>query len=173
MAAAVLRRLPGVLIMTIESMLFAAASIMAVFMGIAAVFVRQKAAKRPLTMAKIIIPPVMMSTGALMYIFPYFRLTPFEIMEATVMGLLFSIVLILTTRYEEKGGELYVKQSRMFPVILVVLLALRIIMKTILSMSISPGEIGGMFFLLAFVMIVIWRLSMFIHLQAFKKQQIN
>ncbi|WP_031548734.1 CcdC family protein [Salinicoccus luteus] len=159
--------------MNIESILFAAASIMAVFMGIAAVFVRQKAAKRPLTMAKIVIPPVMMSTGALMYIFPYFRLTPFEIMEATVMGLLFSIVLVMTTRYEEKDGALYVKQSRMFPVILIVLLVLRIILKTVLSMSISPGEIGGMFFLLAFVMIVIWRLSMFIHLQAFKKQQIN
>lgn len=159
--------------MSIESILFTAASIMAVVMGLIAVFVRQKAAKRPLTLPKIIIPPVMMSTGALMYVFPYFRLTPFEIGEAIVMGLIFSIVLVVTTRYEEKDGRLYVRQSRMFPIILIGLLILRIILKAILSLSISPGEIGGMFFLLAFVMIVVWRISMFINLQTFNKQQIK
>ncbi|WP_017548611.1 CcdC protein domain-containing protein [Salinicoccus carnicancri] len=159
--------------MGMENILFITASIMAVFMGIGAIIVRQKAAKRPLTMKKILIPPVMMSTGALMYVFPYFRLTPVEIGESVIMGAIFSILLVLTTRYEEKDSALYVKQSRLFPLILVTLLVLRIILKTILSMSISPGEIGGMFFLLAFVMIVIWRLSMYINLRAFKKQQIS
>ena len=146
---------------------------MAVFMGIAAIVVRQKAAKRPLTMKKILIPPVMMSTGALMYVFPYFRLTPFEIGESIVMGALFSTLLVVTTKYEVKNDALYVKQSKLFPAILVTLLVLRIILKTVLSISISPGEIGGMFFLLAFVMIVIWRLSMYFNLRAFKKQQIS
>src|SRR5699024_3890192 len=93
--------------------------------------------------------------------------------ESVTVGAVFSILLVLTTRYEEKDSALYVKQSRLFPLILVTLLALRIILKSILSMSISPGEIGGMFFLLAFVMIVIWRLSMYFHLRAFKKQQIS
>lgn len=142
-------------------------------MGAGAIIVRQKAAKRPLTMKKILIPPIMMSTGALMYVFPYFRLTPVEIGESILMGALFSIVLVVTTKYEEKDGQLYVRQSKLFPLILVTLLILRIVLKSILSISISPGEIGGMFFLLAFVMIVIWRLSMFINLKSFKKQQIS
>ncbi len=159
--------------MNIENILFIAASIMAVIMGVGAIIVRQKAAKRPLTMKKILIPPIMMSTGAMMYVFPYFRLTLVEIGESIIMGAIFSILLVLTTKYEERGGELYVRQSKLFPLILVTLLALRIILKTILSMSISPGEIGGMFFLLAFVMIVIWRLSMYINLKSFKKQQIS
>lgn len=146
---------------------------MAVFMGAGAIIVRQRAAKRPLTMKKILIPPIMMSTGALMYVFPYFRLTPVEIGESILMGALFSIVLVVTTKYEEKDGQLYVRQSKLFPLILVTLLILRIVLKSILSISISPGEIGGMFFLLAFVMIVIWRLSMFINLKSFKKQQIS
>lgn len=159
--------------MNIEDILFITASIMAVFMGIGAIVVRQKAAKRPLTMKKILIPPVMMSTGALMYVFPYFRLTPVEIGESIIMGAVFSVILVVTTRYEEREGALYVRQSKLFPLILVTLLVLRIVLKSILSMSISPGEIGGMFFLLAFVMIVIWRLSMYIHLRAFNKQQIS
>ncbi|MFB9861293.1 CcdC family protein [Salinicoccus siamensis] len=159
--------------MGIESILFTAASIMAVIMGIGAIIVRQRAAKRPLTLRKIIIPPVMMSTGALMYVFPYFRLSASEILEAVAMGLIFSVLLVITTRYDERDGALYVRQSKLFPVILLGLLVLRIILKTILSMSISPGEIGGMFFLLAFVMIIIWRLSMLLKLKQYEKQQIK
>lgn len=158
----------------IEMILFSLASIMAVIMGIAVIFIRKRASKVPLTMRKVVIPPVAMSTGALMYVFPYFRLTSFEIIEAVSVGLVFSIVLILTTKYEERDHELYVKQSKWFPVILVTLLVLRIVYKSILSISISPGEIGGMFFLLAFVMIAMWRASMFFHLNTFnKKQQVN
>lgn len=157
----------------IEMLLFTLASVMAVFMGIGAIFVRQRAAKTPVTMKKVIIPPMMMSTGALMYVFPYFRLTTVEMIEAVAAGLIFSVVLVATTKYEVKDGALYVKQSKMFPVILVTLLVLRIIFKTVLSLTISPGEIGGMFFLLAFVMIVIWRLSMLYNLKSHEKQQVN
>ncbi|WP_092983970.1 CcdC family protein [Lacicoccus qingdaonensis] len=151
-------------------LLFTLASIMAVFMGIAVIFVRQKASKRPLSIKKILIPPVMMSTGALMFVFPYFRLTVTEILEALIIGLIFSLLLVITTKYEERGDRLYVKPSKWFIGILLALLIIRTSLKSILSMSISPGEIGGMFFLLAFVMIVVWRLSMLIKFKQFKKQ---
>lgn len=152
-------------------LLFTLASIMAVFMGVAVIFVRQKASKRPLSIKKILIPPVMMSTGALMFVFPYFRLSYTEIFEALVIGLIFSVLLVITTKYEEKDDELYVKPSKWFIGILFALLIIRLSLKSILSMTISPGEIGGMFFLLAFVMIVVWRLSMLIKFKQFKKQQ--
>lgn len=155
----------------IEMLLFTLASIMAVFMGVGVIFVRQKASKRPLSIKKILIPPVMMSTGALMFVFPYFRLSSTEIFEALVIGLIFSMLLVLTTKYEEVDDQLYVKPSKWFIGILFALLIIRLSLKSILSMTISPGEIGGMFFLLAFVMIVIWRLSMLIKYKQFKKQQ--
>lgn len=155
----------------LEMLLFTLASIMAVFMGIGVIFVRQKASARPLNLKKILIPPVMMSTGALMYVFPYFRLSGVEILEALVLGLAFSLLLVFTTRYEEKNNELYVKPSKWFIGILFGLLILRLGLKSILSLSISPGEIGGMFFLLAFIMIVVWRLSMLVKYRNFKKQQ--
>lgn len=154
-----------------EMLLFTLASIMAVFMGIGVIFVRQRASARPLSLKKIVIPPVMMSTGALMYVFPYFRLSGTEILEALIIGLAFSLLLVFTTRYEEKNDELYVKPSKWFLGILLGLLILRLGLKSILSMSISPGEIGGMFFLLAFIMIVVWRLSMLVKYRNFKKQQ--
>lgn len=155
----------------IEMLLFTLASIMAVFMGIGVIFVRQKASKSPLSVKKILIPPVMMSTGALMFVFPYFRLSATEILEALIIGLIFSVLLVITTKYEQKDDQLFVKPSKWFIGILLALLIIRTSLKSILSMTISPGEIGGMFFLLAFVMIVIWRLSMFIKFKQFKKQQ--
>lgn len=156
---------------SIEELLFLIASIGAVIMGIVVIFVRKHASKTPLTLKKIIIPPVMMSTGALMYIFPYFRLSWIHIAETIVIGAIFSVVLIITTKYEVKNSELYVRQTKAFPVILMGLLLARIALKYIFSLNTTPGEIGGMFFLLAFVMIGIWRLSMFIKHNDFKKQQ--
>ena len=156
---------------SIEELLFLLASIGAVIMGIIVIFVRKHASKTPLTLKKIIIPPVMMSTGALMYIFPYFRLSWIHIAETVLIGAVFSVVLIITTKYEVKNSDLYVRQTKAFPIILMGLLLARIALKYIFSLTTTPGEIGGMFFLLAFVMIGIWRLSMLIKHNEFKKQQ--
>lgn len=156
---------------SIEDTLFMIASIGAVVMGILVIVIRQKASKTPLTMKKILIPPVAMSTGALMFVFPYFRLSPLHIFESVLIGLLFSLVIIWTTKYEVKADDLYVRTTKAFPIILMSLLILRIALKYIFSLSTTPGEIGGMFFLLAFVMILLWRLSMLMKLMKFKKQQ--
>lgn len=154
-----------------EDTLFIIASIGAIIMGLLVILWRNNETKTPLHLKKIIIPPIMMSTGALMFLFPYFRLDNLLILEAVVVGIVFSFALLLTTKYEVKDDELYVKASKLFPVILVGLLIIRTFMKTILSQEITPGEIGGMFFLLAFTMIVIWRTSMVLHYLQFKKKQ--
>ncbi|OFO51805.1 CcdC family protein [Nosocomiicoccus sp. HMSC059G07] len=154
-----------------EDTLFIFASIGAIIMGLLVILWRNNETKTPLHLKKIIIPPIMMSTGALMFLFPYFRLDNHLILEAVIVGIIFSFALLLTTKYEVKDDELYVKASKLFPVILVGLLIIRTFMKTILSQEITPGEIGGMFFLLAFTMIVIWRTSMVLHYLQFKKKQ--
>ncbi len=51
---------------------------------------------------------------------------------------------------EVKGTEIYMKQYKAFPVILISLLIIRTVMKIFISNEIDPGELGGMFFLLAF-----------------------
>jgi membrane protein CcdC involved in cytochrome C biogenesis len=136
-------------------------SIGAVFMGIFALFIRMKAAKKPTNSFKIIMPPVFMSSGALMYVVPQFRLTTMEIGEAVILGMLFSILLIKTSKFEIRENDIYLKRSKAFIYILVGLLVVRLGLKTILSSTIDFGELSGMFFLVAFSMIVPWRIAMY------------
>ncbi|WP_203339875.1 CcdC family protein [Planococcus beijingensis] len=129
-------------------------------MGLLAMFVRSKSAKKPASVKKIILPPFFMSTGALMFIFPIFRVAPIQILEALGVGILFSTVLIWTSKFEVRDGEVYLKQSKAFVFILFGLLLLRVVGKVVLSSSIDVGELGGMFWILAFGMLWPWRLSM-------------
>ncbi|WP_445487233.1 CcdC family protein [Niallia sp. 03133] len=145
-------------------------SVIAVFMGVFVMFVRMKAAKKPVSAKKIILPPIFMSTGALMFLFPDFAVTGKEILEAVIVGMLFSILLIKTSHFEIKENSVYLKRSRAFVFILFGLLAIRIIAKLILSSSIDVGQLSGMFWILAFSMIVPWRITMYIHYRKLAKQ---
>ncbi|KKI54251.1 hypothetical protein UF72_1027 [Staphylococcus equorum subsp. equorum] len=119
-----------------------------------------KAQNFPVNEKKIILPPFFMATGALMYVVPYFRLTGLEIVECIILGIAFSTILIWTSKFETQGSEIYMKRSKAFPIILISLLLIRTLLKIFISNKIDPGEIGGMFFLLGFSMIVPWRLAM-------------
>jgi membrane protein CcdC involved in cytochrome C biogenesis len=145
-------------------------SIGAIGMAMLAMFVRMKAAKKPATAKKIILPPVFMSTGALMFVVPMFRVTFLELMEAVAVGLVFSLLLIKTSKFEIRENEIYLQRSRAFVFILFGLLILRIVLKLILSSSIDIGELSGMFFILAFAMIVPWRIAMFLQFRRFQEK---
>jgi membrane protein CcdC involved in cytochrome C biogenesis len=147
-----------------------ASSVAAVMMGVFAFFVRMRAAKKPTTAKKIIMPPLFMSTGALMFLFPEFRVTWLELLEATAVGMVFSLLLMKTTNFEIRGDAIYLKRSKAFPIILMTLLIVRIISKLVLSTTIDIGELGGMFFILAFAMIVPWRMAMYSQYIKLKRQ---
>ncbi|AYA78456.1 hypothetical protein DOE78_08735 [Bacillus sp. Y1] len=151
-------------------MVVVASSIGAIGMAILAMFVRMKAAKKPATARKIILPPVFMSTGALMFVVPMFRVTYLELFEAMAVGLVFSILLIKTSKFEIRENEIYLKRSRAFVFILFGLLVLRIILKLLLSSSIDYGELSGMFFILAFFMILPWRIAMYLQFRRFQEK---
>lgn len=138
----------------------------AVFMGIFAIFIRSRSAKKPASVKKILLPPLFMSTGAFMFVFPFFRVSPPQIAEALAAGVIFSVVLIWTSKFEKREGEIYLKQSKAFIFILVGLLLVRLVAKVILSSTIDIGELAGMFWILAFGMIIPWRLAMYLQ---FKK----
>lgn len=147
--------------------------IFAFMMGVVVITVRMKAQNFPVNEKKIILPPFFMATGALMYVVPYFRLSGMEMLECLILGVLFSTILIWTSRFEVKGSEIYMKRSKAFPVILISLLLIRTLIKIFISNKIDPGELAGMFFLLAFCMIVPWRLAMLYKFKKVKKQIIN
>lgn len=137
-------------------------------MGAGVIVVRMKAQKYPVNEKKIILPPFFMATGALMYIFPYFRLTGSEIIESIVIGILFSSVLIMTSHFEVKDSDIYLKKSKAFPIVLMSLLVIRTILKVFIGSSIDAGELAGMFFLLAFSMLVPWRVAMLLRYKKIK-----
>ncbi len=145
-------------------------SILALGMGIFVLFIRIKSSHRPVSQRKIILPPIFMSTGALMFFLPTFRVTLSEVLEAIVVGMIFSILLIKTSRFEIRDQNIYLKRSKAFAYILIGLLIIRMIGKVVLSSSIDYGQLSGMFFLLAFGMIVPWRIAMFIQYKRLKNE---
>ncbi|MEH7479409.1 cytochrome c biogenesis protein CcdC, partial [Bacillus altitudinis] len=134
-------------------MMIIISSIVAVCMAVAVMFIRIKSSAKPATAKKIILPPIFMSTGALMFFVPMFQVTGAEFLEAITVGMFFSIFLIKTSKFEIRGNEIYLKRSKAFVFILIGLLVLRIGMKTILSSSIDYGALSGMCWILDFGMI--------------------
>lgn len=124
------------------------------------IFVRMRRAKKPISAKSIILPPFFMATGFAMFFFPE-AATPFKYdVIAFFVGMAFSIPLIMTSRFEVVGQDVYLKRSRAFVFILFVLLAIRFIMKLFVHDSFSSIQTGGLFFILAFGMLVPWRIAM-------------
>lgn len=138
-----------------------ASSVVAVVMATIVIFIRMRASKQPASLKKIILPPIFMSTGALMFIIPMFRVSFLQAIEALTVGAIFSIFLIKTSNFEIREDKIYLKRSKVFVFILFGLLIFRIIMKTYLQQTVPFGETSGMFFLLAFGMILPWRIAMY------------
>lgn len=139
-------------------------------MAIFAMFIRIKSAQKPATIKKIILPPVFMSTGFLMFIVPMFRVTFTEIIESVIFGIFFSFLLIKTSGFEIRNNDIYVKRSKAFFFILFGLFLIRLILKLILSTTIDFGALSGMFYILAFAMILPWRISMLFTFHKLKQE---
>ncbi|MFD2133389.1 CcdC family protein [Pseudogracilibacillus auburnensis] len=143
-----------------NTLLIVGSTIVAIFMAVTMILIRIKTAQKPTSVKRIILPPIFMSSGALMFIFPAFRLGYIQIFEALIVGIIFSIFLIKTTTFEMKQQQIYLIPSRSFIFILFGLLGIRIVIKLIVGSTISFEETSGMFFLLAFGMIISWRIAM-------------
>ncbi|GEN45014.1 CcdC family protein [Alkalibacillus haloalkaliphilus] len=135
-------------------------TVMAVIMATGMIVVRMRASKKPASVKKIILPPLFMSTGALMFFVPYFQIEWILVVEAVIVGLLFSILLIYTSNFEIKENDIYLKPSKALGFILIGLLLIRLTWKAITGADISVGETSAMFYILAFAMLLTWRIAM-------------
>jgi len=147
-----------------------ASTAVAAVMAMAMIMVRLKAAKKPTNAKRIILPPLFMSTGALMFLFPVFHITWPQFLEAIAVGVICSLFLIKTSKFEIRDHAIYLIPSKAFTFILIGLLTFRIILKLLIGSSISFGETSGMFFVLAFGMIMTWRISMLYKFLQLEKQ---
>jgi len=140
--------------------LLAAASIV----GAAVIFTwRLRETTRPITARKILIPPLGMSTGFCMFVYPPTRVPPTWGLAAFLVGaLVFCWPLVKTSRLTREGDAIMLKRSRAFLWILLGLVAVRLAARTYVEQLISPLQTGSIFFLLAFGMILPWRVLMFL-----------
>lgn len=131
-------------------------------MALAVIFIRMKASRRPVTVKKIIIPPLGMTTGFMMFVVPEVRIPVLWAAIAFLIGwFIFSYPLIRGTKFEKKNDQVFIQRSRSFVFILLGLLTVRLLLHSYIEEFISLPQTGALFFLLAYGMITHWRLSMY------------
>jgi membrane protein CcdC involved in cytochrome C biogenesis len=138
-----------------------------IFGGVALLAWRVRETRVPVTRKAIVIPPVAMSTGFGMFFAPVMRVPWSWAIAALVLGAgVLAWPLLRSTRLEPRDGVVYMKRSRAFLVILLVLLAIRLLLHDYIGHLISPLQTAAVFYLLAFGMIVRWRWEMYRQFQS-------
>lgn len=134
-----------------------------VFGGAALLAWRVRETRVPVTEKSILIPPFAMSTGFGLFFAPMARMPWIWAAGAFLCGLLvLAWPLVRSSRLEMRDGVVYMQRSRAFLAILLGLLALRLLLHEEIGHLISPLQTAGLFYLLAFGMIVHWRARMYV-----------
>jgi membrane protein CcdC involved in cytochrome C biogenesis len=118
--------------------------------------------RAPVTARKIILPPLAMSTGFGMFVSPVMRIPWSWALGAFLVGaFVLSVPLSRTSTLERSGGLILMRRSKGFLLILLGLLTLRIALHNYIGHLISARQTAALFFVLAFGMILRWRVSMY------------
>jgi membrane protein CcdC involved in cytochrome C biogenesis len=113
------------------------------------------------TARKIIIPPLGMATGFCMFLAPMFRVPWAYAGVAFALGaLVLAWPLVKTSRLKWQGDQVMMHRSASFFLVMVVLAIIRIVAHSYLDAIMSIQQTAGLFFVLAFGMILRWRVSM-------------
>lgn len=137
------------------------AIVFSVLAGLSLIIIRIRAGKRPTTLKKIVIPPLGMATGFIMFAVPVTHIPWLWGLAAFGTGLLiFSFPLIVTTSMEKVNSDIFVRRSKAFIAIMLVLFLLRLSLHSVVEQYMTIPQTGAIFYLLAFGMIVPWRFAM-------------
>ena len=150
--------------MGVEMVLPPVTSILASAAGLVAVTMwRLRETRTAVSLRRIVIPPLGMATGFSMFFVPAFRIPLAWAGLAFLIGAAaLSLPLVLTTRLERRGDTITMKRSGAFLVVILVLAAVRFLARGYFDTILTGGQTAGMFFILAFGMIICWRLKLLI-----------
>ncbi len=124
---------------------------------------RIREGRTAVTERKILIPPLGMATGFCMFLAPMFRVPWLWALGAFVLGaVVLAWPLVLTSRLKMVGDQVMMHRSPVFFGVIAGLAILRIVAHSYLDTIISIQQSAALFFVLAFGMIVRWRVSMFL-----------
>ena len=123
---------------------------------------RIREGRKAVTIRKILIPPLGMATGFSMFFVGAFRVPWVWAVGAFFVGaLVLAYPLVRTSRLTLQDGIVMMHRSASFFVVMVVLAIVRILAHSYLDTVMSIQQTAALFFVLAFGMILRWRLSMF------------
>lgn len=136
--------------------------------GLSAVLVwRVREGRTAVTPRKILIPPMGMATGFCMFLVPAFRVPWTWALIAFLVGAVaLAYPLLLTSRLQRIGGAIMMKRSGAFFAVVIVLFIIRYGARGYFDRFLTIEQTGGLFFILAFGMILRWRISMFFEYRA-------
>lgn len=147
-------------------------SAVSALMGAAAVFAwRVQESRSAVTLRKIVIPPLGMATGFCMFLLPVFRVPLLWALVAFLIGaILLAYPLLATSRLERAGDTIMMKRSKTFFAVVLVLAAIRLGARSYFDHIMSVEQTAGLFFILAFGMILRWRANMFFAYRALRAE---
>jgi membrane protein CcdC involved in cytochrome C biogenesis len=123
---------------------------------------RVQEGRTAVTVKKILIPPLGMATGFCMFIAPPFRIPWLWAACAFLLGATaLAYPLLRTSRLVRAGDAIMMQRSNAFFLVVAVLAVIRIAAHTYIDRYVSVPQTGGLFFVLAFGMILHWRLRMY------------
>lgn len=133
---------------------------------------RIREGRSAVTARKIIIPPLGMATGFSMFLVPQFRIPLLWAAIAFLIGaVLLAYPLLATSRLERAGDAIMMRRSSAFFGVVIALAAIRYFARGYFDSILTIQQTGGLFFILAFGMILRWRLKMLSQYRALTAQQ--
>ena len=145
--------MPSLKLLSLVSSIFGAAVVM---------LWRVSETRSPISARKILIPPAGMATGFAMFLAPVFRIPWTWALDAFLLGaLVFAYPLLRTSQLVRDGDRIMLRRSNAFLAVLVVLAGVRIGARGYLDQILTVQQTAGLFFILAFGMILRWRARMF------------
>jgi membrane protein CcdC involved in cytochrome C biogenesis len=122
---------------------------------------RIREGRSAVTARKIVIPPLGMATGFCMFFMREFRVPLLWAAIAFLIGaVLLAYPLLITSRLERDGEAIMMRRSSAFFGVVIVLAAVRYFARGYFDSIMTIEQTAGLFFILAFGMILRWRLRM-------------
>jgi len=123
---------------------------------------RVREGRTAVTIRKIVIPPLGMATGFCMFLVPVFRIPLLWAACAFLLGATaLAYPLLRTSRLVRDGEAIMMQRSNAFFLVIVVLAVIRVAARTYFDRYLDVRQTGALFFVLAFGMILRWRMRMY------------
>jgi membrane protein CcdC involved in cytochrome C biogenesis len=130
-------------------------------------FWRFREGRTAVTARKLLIPPMGMATGFCMFFVHAFRFPLTWAIGAFLTGaIVLAWPLLLTSSLRREGDTIMMKRSGVFFAVVIVLAAVRYFARGYFDSVLTLEQTGGLFFVLAFGMILRWRASLYFSYRA-------